>query len=285
MKPILNPFLKHLRVADVELLLTAARLGNLGKAAALHHLSQSAASAAVLRVEAAFGLQLCHHARRQFELTDEGRLWTTRAEAWIRQLHQSVAPSGTPLLRLVLPHSLARLGVPAAWRVASPLQLELRRPDQACELVLRGEADVALVLDNAPWRGVQIEEICTGSFRLASRNPNAPVQPVLMPEEQPEGLALERLWLEARGSHLPIKARLPSWSLIADLCMTSDEVGFLPDFVRLGTCLEPVEWHPGPIPYRVLALVRRNLGRDPQWIEGLLSAWRTAFQEGLPTSG
>ncbi|MBS0648534.1 MAG: hypothetical protein JSS10_04825 [Verrucomicrobia bacterium] len=38
--------LRDLRIADLELFITAAHLRNLGQAATLHHLSQSAASAA-----------------------------------------------------------------------------------------------------------------------------------------------------------------------------------------------------------------------------------------------
>jgi DNA-binding transcriptional LysR family regulator len=45
---------------------------SLGKSAACNHLSQSAASAAVRRVETAFGLPLCTHEKRQFRLTSEG---------------------------------------------------------------------------------------------------------------------------------------------------------------------------------------------------------------------
>jgi DNA-binding transcriptional LysR family regulator len=47
--------LRDLRIADLDLFITAARFKSLGQAATLHHLSQSAASAAIWRVEAAFG--------------------------------------------------------------------------------------------------------------------------------------------------------------------------------------------------------------------------------------
>src|SRR5689334_18632945 len=78
--------LKNLRVADLELFITAAHLKNLGKSAELHHLSQSAASTAIQRVETAFGITLCTHEKRQFRLTPEGQLLFPRLEAWIKQL-------------------------------------------------------------------------------------------------------------------------------------------------------------------------------------------------------
>jgi len=57
--------LKNLRVADVELFITAAYMKNLGKSASFHHLSQSAASTAIKRVEAAFGVPLCTHEKER----------------------------------------------------------------------------------------------------------------------------------------------------------------------------------------------------------------------------
>lgn len=47
----MNQALRHLRIADLELFITAAHLKNLGKAALIHNLSQSAASASIMRVE------------------------------------------------------------------------------------------------------------------------------------------------------------------------------------------------------------------------------------------
>lgn len=50
----MNNLLSHLRLADLELFITAGYLKNLSKAAALHNLSQSAASTVISRVELAF---------------------------------------------------------------------------------------------------------------------------------------------------------------------------------------------------------------------------------------
>ena len=52
--------LKNLRIADLEIFISAARMKNLGKAALAHHLSQSAASTAIRRVEFAFEIGRAH---------------------------------------------------------------------------------------------------------------------------------------------------------------------------------------------------------------------------------
>ena len=50
--------LRNLRIADLDLFITAAHLKTC-EIRNFHHLSQSAASAAIQRVEGAFGLALC----------------------------------------------------------------------------------------------------------------------------------------------------------------------------------------------------------------------------------
>ena len=56
-------------------------------------------------------------------------------------------------IRLVTTHAMARVSVPAILPIMN-VELKLMRPDSAYGAVLRDEADIALVLDNAPWKGV-----------------------------------------------------------------------------------------------------------------------------------
>lgn len=121
---------------------------------------------------------------------------------------------------------------------------------------VHSEADIALVLDNSPWKGVIAAEIGKGHFQLYSRNKNVVCKPVLLPEDQMEVLFLQQTWNQAHGYALPIKSRIPSWSLIGQICEATDEVGFLPDFLAQKFGLYPVLWQPSPSPYRILAIYR-----------------------------
>ncbi len=269
--------LRNLRIADLELFITAARLKNLGEAASFHHLSQSAASTAIQRVEAAFGRALCKHERRQFALTKEGQLLLPRAEDWIRHLYDTVATHAPQPIRFVTTHAIARVSVPVILPIEN-IELKLMRPDSAYSAILRDEADIALVLDNAPWEGVAATEIGQGCFQLYSTQAEAPLGPVLLPENQIEVLTLQQQWQQVYRDPLPIKARLPSWSLIADICLSSSEVGFLPDFLALKSRLHPVAWQPTPSRYRVLALYR-NAGHVFQTrLDRLFCEWRKVFE-------
>ena len=269
--------LSNLRIADLELFVTAARLKNLGQAAALHHLSQSAASTAIQRVEIAFGLSLCTHERRQFRLTQEGKLLLSRAEVWLKTLKETVASTDLQPIRLVTTHAIARVAIPAILPIET-IDLKLMRPDIAYGAVLKDEADLALVLDNASWTGVIKTEIGKGKFQLFSTQKNAPESPVLLPEDRIEVLTLQQRWHELHHSSLPIKARLPSWSLIADICSSSKEIGFLPDFLAQSTPLYPVSWQPPVSPYRILALYRKSTDPFQKRIQHLIRALRSVFK-------
>ncbi len=249
--------MKDLRIADLELFITAAHLKSLGQAATLHHLSQSAASTAVQRVEAAFEERLCTHEKRQFRLTHEGKLLLPRAEAWLKMLRETVASKERQPIRLATTHAIARVAIAPILPIES-IDLTLVRPDHAYGAVLRDEADLAIVLDNSPWKGVQVAELGKGKFQLYSSQKNATKGPVLLPEDQLEVLSLQQKWRALYQKPIPIKARLPSWSLIADICSNSKEIGFLPDFLAQNYSLYPVSWQPEPSSYRMLALYRKT---------------------------
>src|SRR5476651_2048149 len=104
----MNRHLSYLRLADLELFITAAHLKSLGKAASFHNLSQSAASAAILRVEAAFDRPLCTHEKRQFRLTPEGATLVPKAEEWLKQFRDTIATDAPRPIRVATTHAIAR---------------------------------------------------------------------------------------------------------------------------------------------------------------------------------
>jgi DNA-binding transcriptional LysR family regulator len=268
--------LKDLRIADLELFISAARLKNLGKAASFHHISQSAASSAIQRVEIAFGTPLSTHEKRQFRLTYEGLTLLPRAENWIRQLREVVANNETRPIRLATTHAIARVCLPPVLPGES-IQIHLMRPDLAYASVLRDEVDIAIVLDNAAWEGVIASEIGKGTFQLYASQKDLPQSSVLLPEDQMEVLALQQRWRQIYGQPILVKARIPSWSLIADICANSKEIGFLPDFLAAPYHLYSMPWQPASSRYRILALYKNTSKPFQHRLEKLLVVWKNAL--------
>lgn len=185
---------------------------------------------------------MCTHEKRCFRLTHEGSTLAPKAEEWLKKFRDSIAIDSPRPIRLATTHAIALLSIMC--------------PDRAYGAVLRDEADIALVPDNAPWEEATSAEVGVGFFQLYSTSANTPTGPVILPENQVEVLSLIQRWEHLYKNRLEIKARIPSWSLIADICACSNEVGFLPDFLALKMNLHPVEWQPKPSSYRVLALHR-----------------------------
>lgn len=268
--------LKNLRLADLALFITAAQLESLGKSAQAHHLSQSAASAAIQRVESALGFALCEHKKRQFSLTREGRLLLPHLERWVRELREIVSLKYQAPIRFVTTHAIAQVAVPALFSMGN-MEFRHMRPDHAYAAVLHGEADVALVLDNYPWKGVISAQVGRGYFQLYSSDMDIDVGPVLLPEDQMEVLSLQQSWEQTHGSLLPVRARIPSWSLIANICEETSEVGFLPDFLAKKRRLYPVLWQPAPSQYRVLAIYRKSGTGKQEKVDAVIRELRSVF--------
>lgn len=270
--------LKNLRIADLELFITAARLKSLGKAAKFHYLSQSAASAVIQRVEFAFGTLLCKHEKRQFKLTREGELLLPKAESWLKNLKETVAKKEKAPIRMATTQALARVLVPSAI-VLDKIELKLMRPDRAYRSLLQDESDVVICLDNALWEGAQAYELGITSFQLYSTDKDAKPNAVLIPEDQMEVLNFQQKWQELHNEPLPIKARLPSWSLIYDICKDSKEIGFLPCFLTLRSNLLPVSEQPKASKYRILALYRNPEITIEKRLKALFKVWRAIFNK------
>ncbi|MFW9873775.1 MAG: LysR family transcriptional regulator [Candidatus Thorarchaeota archaeon] len=252
--------IKNLRIADLEIFISAAHIKNLGKSAILHHLSQSAASAAIQRVEFAFGIDLCAHERRQFKLTREGEILLPKIENIVKQIRDLIISKDEIPIRLVTTHAIAQIAVPPLLSLKK-IDFKHMRPNRAYHEILHGMSDIALVLDNFPWKGVISAEIGKGHFQLYCKDKNTSIKPILLPEDQMEVLQLQQNWKQVHGYSLPIKSRIPSWSLIAQICSNSKEIGFLPDFLAKKFNLHPVLWQPSICSYRILAIYK-NVGKQ-----------------------
>ena len=269
-------FLRNLRISDVELFITAAQMKHLGKAALFHHVSQSGASAAIQRLEGALGMDLCTHEKRRFCLTRTGELLLPKLNAWLKELCDSILSQDKASLRFVTTHAIAQVVVPSLLSLDN-ITFQYMRLDDAYGAILHDQADIALVLDNAPWKGVVATEVGKGYFQIVAKTFSKEIKPILIPENQRETRALQERWQQEYGSLLPIKARIPSWSLIATICSHSSETGFLPDFLSEKFKLHPVSWQPNPFSYKILAIYRAKDKEMASHFTPLLDRFHSVF--------
>lgn len=179
-------------------------------------------------------------------------------------------------LRLATTYALAQIALPALLS-NERIDFKQMRPDEAYSALLQDRVDVALVLDNAPWKGVIAIEIGRGYFQLYAKAKRAPFQSILLPEDQMEVLNFLQSWNQVYGTSPAVKLRVPSWSLIASICAGSKEVGFLPDFLGKRLALYPVSWQPAPLPYRILATYKSKNRATIERLKKLTALLSQAF--------
>lgn len=134
------------RVADLasyDVLLSVARTGSMGKAAAVHGISQAAVSARIRSLEQALGITLFERSTRGTRLTDDGALVADWARVAIDAAHAMEA--GIAALRTVQDD---RLRVAASLTIAEYLlprwliALRARRPGTSVALNAHNSAQV-----------------------------------------------------------------------------------------------------------------------------------------------
>jgi DNA-binding transcriptional LysR family regulator len=127
-----------------DLLLSVARLGSVGRAAAAHHVSQPAASARLRELERRLGLTLLHRSPRGSTLTGTGAL----VADWARAAVDAADALATGVAALRATHE-TRLAVAASQTVAEyllpPWLVALRTGHPGLSVTLRAanSADVA----------------------------------------------------------------------------------------------------------------------------------------------
>ncbi|MET7803903.1 LysR family transcriptional regulator [Micromonospora chersina] len=139
-------------LSSLDLLLSVARLGSIGQAAAEHRISQPAASARLRHLERRLGLTLLHRTPRGSALTPTGALIAD----WARTVVDA-ADSFAAAVQALRVTKESRLTVAASQTVAEYLfpawlvALRVRQPDLAVTLQAANSAEVAarLLADRA----------------------------------------------------------------------------------------------------------------------------------------
>ncbi len=146
------------RVPDIgalDLLLSVARLGSLGRAAQVHGISQPAAGSRIKHLEGLLGMALIERSALGSRLTGEGAL----VADWARDVVSAAATLDAGVAALRSGH-LGRLQIAASLTIAEYLvpswlmDLRTRRPDAAVSLLAVNSAVVSrLVLGNEVGMG------------------------------------------------------------------------------------------------------------------------------------
>lgn len=225
----------------------AAHAGSLAAVARKHRVSQSAVSQAIRSLETAFGLALCHHERKSFRLTDDGKAMLRtceemlKAAAAVREQAQELQGGYGGVLHIASTNSLATTFLPPQVRALSNdypqvrVTLRLANSEVLKTWLTTGEADVGVLVDDGKLRDALVcETIGTGRYVLCKRRTGAEdifsEGLVVTRRERPEVQHVLRTLRERHGKAPPIRCEIISWEAIKNYVASAGGYGILPDY-------------------------------------------------------
>lgn len=255
-------------IAEIRLFRTAALQQSISKAAKAHHLSQSAASTAIARLEKALNLPLLEHGKNRFQLTPHGYKLLACLEKFEQAIEEiknlGREPQKGPW-RLALSHSLAVALLPKLLKHMNKvfpgihIEVHIGHALEVAELISKGEQDMALIVDQNDPLPCERMPIFAGRFCLYSKTPCTPGTPILLDSEKKESVILKSLYEKRFQEPFPTAMNIASWEVIAALAESGTGVGFLPDIMQIShPHLKAVDWSLETIPYEISVLTRKH---------------------------
>jgi len=262
-----------LNLTNLKYFFDAAMAGSLSEAALVNRVSQSAISQAIKKLEDSLGLQLCHHKRKHFLLTDHGRRVLRKSEHILRQAAEfensltTEKQQASGEVRLACSHSIANSlfpGIFYALKEQHPLirpHLEAGNPIRTLELLRRHLIDFAIILDNISLSGFTVTPLMRGNFQVFQSKKRSLSNPDIMTwrKDQYEVVLLIKQ-LRKLGIALSLSEVVNSWEVIATFTQNDLGMGFFPDYILTGNkfAVEPAKDVPVCIPYQLFAVQRKN---------------------------
>lgn len=224
----------------------AVRLKGVSPAARENHVSQSAVSQGIAKLEISLGKALLVHQRNRIQLTEDGHKVFAKALSVLKSaelLEESIQNPETDYSGQVVvacTHSLAQsLLVKECHRLnlqAPQVTLKLRFGHVALvkQWLKEGSVDFGIVLDNEDLSAFETTLLYQGFFELF-RDAKMPLPDIvteaITTEPRTEVNTIKRSYRELYGRELKTIMEVSSWEMIYSLVRESSRIGFIPDYL------------------------------------------------------
>lgn len=264
-----------LNLFHLKYFLDAVKLESVSASAEINHVSQSAISQAINKLEEELGCQLLNHQPKRFKVTDEGKkLYESSKEVFqaIQKAEESFSTEVPQSIKFACTHSFAVTFLPDLLKTCKKhlpqvqLNCRLEHANTIIDWVKKGILDFGILLDNIDLSPFECEEIYRGEYRLyvAKKCKDASdLSFMLDSEERIETNLLKKAYKKRYGKELPVFIEMSSWEVIADLAEKGLGIGFFPDYVASNRkeTLKLYSEEIVNIPYRIYALFSRSYVR------------------------
>lgn len=250
----------------------AVKRGSISASAKVNHVSQSAISQAIMKLEESLECELISHQPTRFKVTDKGQqLFENSLEVFraIERAEDQLAEDDGGAITFACTHSYALTLLPGFLKKARELyptlciNFRLGHYYAIKEWIKKGLIDFGILLDNEDLSLFDCEEVYQGYYRLyvaCGKDPTG-LSFLLDSEERRETNFLKKYYKTQYGKELPVLMEISSWEVIARLTEKGLGIGFFPDYLAhqreesLQTIFHDLE----PIPYKIYLVLAKNV--------------------------
>lgn len=226
------------------------RFGSVTQAAQENHVTKSAISQGITKLESYLGVSLMTHKRNHLKITPEGLKVYDSSRSLFQNIEElksglkSIPGEYEGRFSFACSHSL---GLSLFSEVI--IEYRKRAPKVCIEMLFghtgliknwlkQGKIDLGFVLDNDDLSGLTLKPIYQGAFRIFesnSRSSKKRIESCLFPPARVEVHAVKQAFFERYGYELKTEMEISSWEMIASLISLNQSVGLIPDYMILNS--------------------------------------------------
>lgn len=253
------------------------KTGSFGESAKHNHVSQSAISQAIGKLEETLQCQLFSHQPGRCKVTEKGMQLFEEARELFQQLQRienCITEQEGGSITFACTHSFAVGILPDYLKQASrslpalKINFRLGHYHDIKEWLKKGIIDFGILIDNDDLSLFDCRKIDQGHFRLYAAKQSKDISSLgflLDSDERKESNFLRQCYQKKYKQELPIKMEISSWEVIANLTEAGLGIGLFPEYVarKRKSSLRIVL--PGllSIPYTIYAIFKKNTPPNP----------------------
>lgn len=216
--------------------------GSLQKAAKANHVTPGAISQGILKLEQYFNINLIHHNKNRFEITEHGQvLFESSSDIFssVQSLITKMEDAKDPFrgdMNFGTQQSIASTILPSIisdYRKKYPdvrVNFNMGHAVVLKERMAARDYAFTITLDHFLYKDHTKIELMEGDFVFISTGRNSK-KDFLITSYSTEIYKLNSLYKKLNGKEMPVHMRIDGWSVIRKMALEGEGIGFVPDFV------------------------------------------------------
>lgn len=264
-------------LVNLKYFFDVVKTGSFAESAKYNHVSQSAISQAVGKLEGALQCQLFSHQPGRCKATEKGmQLFEEACELFqqLQRIENCITEQEGGSITFACTHSFAIGLLPEYLKQTRKIFPQLKVNFQLghyCDIkewLKKGIIDFGILIDNDDLSLFDCKKIHQGHFLLYAAKQHKDISSLgflLDSDVRKETNLLKQYFLEKYKKELPVMMEISSWEVIANLTEAGLGIGLFPDYVarKRKSRLKIVFSELKPTSYTIYAIFKKNKSQNP----------------------